>query len=174
MGMGYENQIPSELLRRILLCSSKPGDWVGDPFSGSFSTARTALNLGRRAWGCDINPEVSKFWPNKLDWQPRKEDVNLGNVDSDRYDEILKFITKNKLDDALFKLLIDADEEQLKKAIGPTNGSRIFHLLNKSSIVDIVHVDTCVRRSAQSIRKGLTTGPTSSGIENPFGYALFA
>ena len=135
---GYENQIPSELLRRIVLCSSKPGDWVGDPFSGSFSTARTALNLGRRAWGCDINPEVSKFWPKELEWQPRKEDVNLGNVDSDRYDEILKFITKKQLDDGLFRLLLDADEGQLKKVIGPVNGPRIFNILNPSEDVPFI------------------------------------
>ena len=127
---GYENQIPSELLRRIILCSSKPGDWVGDPFSGSFSTARTALNLGRRAWGCDINSEISKFWPERIEWKPRKEDINLGNIDSNRYDEILKLIPKKQLDDALFKLLLAADEKQLTKAIGHVNGSRIFNIIN--------------------------------------------
>lgn len=58
---GYANQIPSEIIRRCLLVSSEPGDLVADPFSGSYSTARVALSLGRRAWGCDMNPETCRF-----------------------------------------------------------------------------------------------------------------
>lgn len=62
--LGYKNQIPSELLRRIILCASEEGQWVADPFSGTFSTARTAIECGRKAWGCDINTDTARFFPN--------------------------------------------------------------------------------------------------------------
>ena len=56
----YENhptQKPESLLKRIILTSSKPGDTVLDPFSGSFTTSAVAVRLGRRAIGIDINDE---------------------------------------------------------------------------------------------------------------------
>jgi len=129
---GYENQIPFELLRRIILCSTKPGDWVGDPFSGSFSTARAALNLGRRGWGCDINSEVVEHWPKNEEWAWRKEDPVIENIDSDVYDGVLKHIPIEQLDNALHRLLMVASEDDLKKAIGPVNGSRVYNELHNN------------------------------------------
>ena len=122
---GYENQIPSELIRRIILSASEPGDWVADPFSGSFSTARTAMSLGRPAWGCDINPEVTMFHPEEADWSYRDADGKSPHVDSGRYDRILNLITQEQLDTALYRLLVDASEEDLKSAIGRVNGPRV-------------------------------------------------
>ena len=61
----YSNQIPEALLERIILCTTNFGDTVADPFSGTFSTSRTAMRLGRRAWGCDLNPEVVKWRPTR-------------------------------------------------------------------------------------------------------------
>ena len=60
---GYTNQIPEELLRRVILCTTNEGQWVADPFSGTFSTCRVAMSLNRNAWGCDLNPEVSQYIP---------------------------------------------------------------------------------------------------------------
>ncbi len=60
---GYSNQIPEALLRDLVLLTTEEGDLVVDPFFGTGSTGRAALNLGRRAWGCDANPDVQKYWP---------------------------------------------------------------------------------------------------------------
>ncbi|MDI6765444.1 MAG: site-specific DNA-methyltransferase [Bacteroidota bacterium] len=51
----YPTEKPEELLERILLSSSNPGDLVLDPFIGSGTTAAVAQKLGRRWIGCDIN-----------------------------------------------------------------------------------------------------------------------
>lgn len=59
---GYSNQIPEALLKPLILATTQPGDLVVDPFSGTGSTARAALSLSRRAWGCDANPEVVQYW----------------------------------------------------------------------------------------------------------------
>jgi DNA modification methylase len=51
----YPTQKPEELLERIILASSKPGDLVLDCFCGSGTTLAVAQKLGRRWIGCDIN-----------------------------------------------------------------------------------------------------------------------
>lgn len=52
--MGYPTQKPLELLERILLASSSPGDVVLDPFCGCGTTVAAAQKLGRRWVGIDI------------------------------------------------------------------------------------------------------------------------
>jgi DNA modification methylase len=127
---GYKNQIPEELIRRIVLCASKPLDWIADPFSGTYSTQRTALKHGRRGWGCDLNPLTKTYWPTIDDWSPRKSDPILANHDKSDYDEVLKKIPREQLDRALFKLLKNADEKTLTTAIGPKNGPRIYRIFH--------------------------------------------
>ena len=51
----YPTQKPEELLSRILLTSSSPGDLVLDCFAGSGTTVAVAQKLGRRWIACDIN-----------------------------------------------------------------------------------------------------------------------
>jgi len=48
---------PKELCVRPILCSTRPGDVVLDPFIGSGTTALVARELGRKCIGYDINPE---------------------------------------------------------------------------------------------------------------------
>lgn len=50
-----KNQLPVELLVKILQYSSRPGDLVCDFFLGSFSTAKVALGMDRSAVGFEIN-----------------------------------------------------------------------------------------------------------------------
>ena len=69
----YSNQIPEALLERIILCTTNEGDLVADPFSGTFSTSRTAMRLGRHAWGCDLNPEVVQWRPTKGEFTKHPE-----------------------------------------------------------------------------------------------------
>ena len=48
---------PPALIEPCILAGSRPGDLVLDPFMGSGTTAAVALQHGRRALGCELNPE---------------------------------------------------------------------------------------------------------------------
>jgi len=52
-------QMPEQLLARIVRASSREGDVVLDPFSGSASTLITARKLGRRVLGCELSQQYS-------------------------------------------------------------------------------------------------------------------
>lgn len=45
---------PQKLVERMLLCSTKPGDSILDPFCGSGTTLRVADRLNRRGIGIDL------------------------------------------------------------------------------------------------------------------------
>lgn len=65
----YENhptQKPIALLERIVLASSKPGDLVLDPFSGTFTTSFVAKKWGRRSIGIEIEEEYVKIGLRRL------------------------------------------------------------------------------------------------------------
>jgi adenine-specific DNA-methyltransferase len=51
----YPTQKPNELLSRIILASTNPGDIVFDCFMGSGTTQAVASKLGRKFLGADIN-----------------------------------------------------------------------------------------------------------------------
>lgn len=53
--IGYPTQKPEELIERILIVSSSPGDIVFDCFMGSGTTQAVAMKLGRKFLGADIN-----------------------------------------------------------------------------------------------------------------------
>jgi site-specific DNA-methyltransferase (adenine-specific) len=65
----YENhptQKPVALLERIVLASSNPGDWILDPFSGTFTTSFVAQKWGRRSVGIEIDEEYVKIGLRRL------------------------------------------------------------------------------------------------------------
>jgi len=49
----HPTQKPLNLLSRIILASTRPGDWILDPFTGSSTTGIAANLLGRRFLGID-------------------------------------------------------------------------------------------------------------------------
>ncbi|HWQ67259.1 MAG TPA: site-specific DNA-methyltransferase [Methanospirillum sp.] len=53
-----KNELPIELLSRMILYSSSEGDLVCDLFLGGGSTARAAIGLNRRAVGFEISPSI--------------------------------------------------------------------------------------------------------------------
>jgi site-specific DNA-methyltransferase (adenine-specific) len=55
---GYPTQKPEGVLRRIVLASSRPGDWCLDFFAGSGTLGAVAAKLGRRYVLIDSNPEA--------------------------------------------------------------------------------------------------------------------
>ena len=115
----YSNQIPEELLERIILSTTNKGDLVADPFSGTFSTSRTAMRLGRRAWGCDLNPEVIKWRPTITDYKPR------ARIPKQQYDREYPFyklqeagITEDQFEKIVVHLFENTSAENLAKAPG--------------------------------------------------------
>ena len=57
----HPTQKPIALLERIIKASSKPGDFVLDPFSGTFTTSYVAKKLGRSSIGIEIEEEYVKI-----------------------------------------------------------------------------------------------------------------
>jgi site-specific DNA-methyltransferase (adenine-specific) len=57
----HPTQKPEELLRYLLLGSSRPGDVVLDPFVGSGTTLVAAEQLGRTWLGCDSSPTYCRW-----------------------------------------------------------------------------------------------------------------
>jgi len=53
-----KNQLPTALLKKMILYSSNKGDLVCDFFLGSFSTAKVAISLERRACGFELNTKA--------------------------------------------------------------------------------------------------------------------
>ena len=73
---GYPTQKPEKLLRRVILCASRPGDAVLDVFSGSGTTLAAAHKLGRRFIGADRSPEAQRTTRARLkeigaEWEER-------------------------------------------------------------------------------------------------------
>lgn len=57
---------PVGLMRRAIEASSDPGDLVLDPFVGSGTTADAAVQCGRRAIVCDIDPKMVRITIERL------------------------------------------------------------------------------------------------------------
>jgi len=53
----HPTEKPEKLMAKLILASSKPGDWVFDPFLGSGTTAVVAEKLSRRWCGVEIDAE---------------------------------------------------------------------------------------------------------------------
>lgn len=58
----YVNQIPFELLKRLIVSTTDEGDLVADPMCGSGSAVMAASNLNRKGWGCDLNENLLPIW----------------------------------------------------------------------------------------------------------------
>lgn len=58
----YQNELNPSFIDRFIQYSSRPGDLVMDPFAGSGSTGRSALALGRRFIGFEINALAQERW----------------------------------------------------------------------------------------------------------------
>lgn len=52
-GSGHPTQKPLDMVRRWVQCFSDPGDLILDPFAGSGTTLRAAIDEGRRAVGVE-------------------------------------------------------------------------------------------------------------------------
>ena len=65
----HEAPYPEELVSRIIQISTDKGDLLLDPFLGSGTTLKTALELGRRCFAYEINEEFADVIAERLDIQ---------------------------------------------------------------------------------------------------------
>jgi hypothetical protein len=64
--LGHEAMFPEELPRRLIRMFTFVGDTVLDPFLGSGTTVKTALDLGRNGLGYEINEKFSEIIREKV------------------------------------------------------------------------------------------------------------
>ena len=67
-------QLPEELLRRVILCSTAPGDIVLDPMAGSGTTLRVAQCNGRRYFGIEQQRQFVELIEQRLS-EPYQESL---------------------------------------------------------------------------------------------------
>jgi site-specific DNA-methyltransferase (adenine-specific) len=63
---GYPTQKPEGIIRRMVLASTRPGDWCLDFFAGSGTLGAVAHQLGRRYVLIDSNPEAVRVMTRRL------------------------------------------------------------------------------------------------------------
>jgi site-specific DNA-methyltransferase (adenine-specific) len=81
-----KNELPKSLLTKMILYSSNPNDVVCDFFLGSFSTAKVAIGLNRKACGFELNK-------NAFDYQIK----NIKNIKCGELLSELRQVPDNKL-----------------------------------------------------------------------------
>lgn len=103
----HKQQAPIALLLRIILSSTLPSDLVLDPFAGTGTTLVTAVQLGRRAMGIELDPHNVACIRHRLK-QIRKADQVQRYYQDYRYTEKLEAIwggyTPPKEDSDVFDL----------------------------------------------------------------------
>lgn len=62
-------QMNPDVLERIIMACSDPGDLVFDPFVGSGTTLAVAKKLGRRAFGCELSESYAEAARRRVDAQ---------------------------------------------------------------------------------------------------------
>ena len=71
----HKQQTPIQLLLRIILSSTNPGDVVLDPFAGSGTTLVVAEQLGRKSIGIELDSHNISLIQNRLAEQRESDDV---------------------------------------------------------------------------------------------------
>lgn len=75
----HPTQKPIQLLERIILASTKEGDLIFDPFSGSSTTGVAAIKLNRYFVGCELEDEYISLSVKRLKafLEQKKNNYNL-------------------------------------------------------------------------------------------------
>lgn len=76
----HPTQKPEALLHRVLLATSKPGDLILDPFSGTGTTAAVAKALGRRFIGIEQEKAYIRYARERLDLVEPYGDMDLKTI----------------------------------------------------------------------------------------------
>ncbi|MFW9903964.1 MAG: DNA-methyltransferase [Candidatus Thorarchaeota archaeon] len=108
-------QFPEDMITRIILATTEPGDIVLDPFIGSGTTAVVAKKHNRKFLGCEIVKEYVSIANHRLSGEP-DENNNFPNLKTLRY-----YIDKTKEDITQFSY-----SRQVGKVPTSSKNARIF------------------------------------------------
>jgi len=81
--LGYPTQKPERLLERIVLASTKEGDWVLDPFCGCGTTVAVAERLNRKWIGIDISMQAVNVILNRMTYHYPDIDIKIDGIPMD-------------------------------------------------------------------------------------------
>lgn len=93
----HPTQKPLSLLTRIILSSTKKGDWILDPFTGSSTTGVAANLLGRKFLGIDNEIEFLEIS------KARKNEIDDADIARTYKSKIQGFSSISELEDSLIK-----------------------------------------------------------------------
>jgi len=131
--IGHEAMFPEELPKRLMKMFSFVNDTILDPFVGSGTTLKVALELQRNAIGYEINENFVEIIKRKfninqaglfydLEILKRKEEIDLGKVDYEPYIPDMKpKLDPKKIDfkrEVMYKVVDIVDENTLKLDTG--------------------------------------------------------
>ena len=111
----HNTQKPLDLLHRVILSSTKPGDIILDPFMGSGTTAAAALELGRRFIGIEREESYVHAARNRI---ANVRPIDLSDIE----------VTKPKRDEIRisFKELIDSGLLYVGQTLVSPHGERVM------------------------------------------------
>ena len=111
----HNTQKPLDLLHRVILSSTKPGDIILDPFMGSGTTAAAALELGRRFIGIEREESYVHAARNRI---TNVRPIDLSDIE----------VTKPKRDEIRisFKELIDSGLLYVGQTLVSPHGERVM------------------------------------------------
>ena len=84
------------------------------------------MRLGRRAWGCDLNPEVIPYRPTLKEFNEKCPITTPILDDEYPYQAYSEFITDEQLQKLTKRLIDRASRDQLISALGPKTGSKLY------------------------------------------------
>lgn len=111
----HTTQKPMDLLRRIILSSTKAGDIILDPFMGSGTTAAAAKELGRNFIGFETNSDYVAAARKRLD-----------NIDAADLSEIEVSMPKRDEIKVAFSELIDSGLLYIGQTLVSPKGERVM------------------------------------------------
>ena len=72
----HKQQAPIQLLLRIVLSSTNPGDLVLDPFAGSGTTLVVSEQLGRKSIGIELDADNVALIQNRLNERRESDQIS--------------------------------------------------------------------------------------------------
>ena len=81
--LGYPTQKPEALLERIILASTKEGDWVLDPFCGCGTSLAVAERLHRNWIGIDISMQAVNIISKRMKYHFSDIKINIDGIPMD-------------------------------------------------------------------------------------------
>jgi site-specific DNA-methyltransferase (adenine-specific) len=133
-------QMPELLLARIIAASSNPGDLVLDPFSGSGTTAATALQLERDYCGCETSEDYVKNTLQRLDdiSKPAAAETLFGSLNNRESLELKRLFVEMEIQAKIIldtPLFLDAFIKQFHLRMN--NGKNYDHGLIQNALKEL-------------------------------------